>query len=295
MAGAQQGQRAQSALLGLAGMTLISPDGLIVNAVGGGLGPLLFVRGLFMAAGYLLIVRVRTGSFFKNSGWKLRSNTLAFGVLGCLGNVAFVTSLRETTVADALLINASMPAMAGAIGWLSGSERPTRRGWASAVGVLVGMALLIAAHPGRSSILGDAAAAGSAITFACALLVVPRDDDSALPVAQTLEGALTMVVSCPFAGRLRSARSLSLAALGFGCTLPIGSTLLMTGRRHLSAVEVGLLTLLETVLGPLWAWVGLGQRPNLQTVGAGAVIVVSLAVYLLAGSARFGDTGELGS
>ena len=64
----------------------------------------------------------------------------------------------------------------------------------------------------------------------------------------------------------------------------------MTCRRHLTAVEVGLMMLLETVLGPLWAWVGLHQKPSLQTMGAGLVIFASLAAYAIAGSSRFGDT-----
>lgn len=64
-------------------------------------------------------------------------------------------------------------------------------------------------------------------------------------------------------------------------------------RRHLAAVEVGLLMLLESILGPLWAWLGLGQRPNPQMIAAGVVIFVSLAIYAVTGMGRYGDRAAL--
>ena len=67
----------------------------------------------------------------------------------------------------------------------------------------------------------------------------------------------------------------------------------MTCRRHLAAVEVGLMMLLESVLGPLWAWVGMGQRPSLPTIGAGAIILASLAAYVIAGRGRSGDSAPV--
>lgn len=277
----------------MAGMTLISPDGLIVNSIRVSLGSLLFMRGLLMAAGYLAIVRVRTGSFFKSPVWKLKANSVAFAVLSAGGNVLFVASLRETTVADALLINASIPAITGVIGWLSKSERPSRRAWMAALGVLAGIALLAAAHPGRTYLMGDLAALGSAVALASALLVVPRGDDASVSAAQTLAGALGMVAFSPWAHLFHTGRDVALSVVGFMWTLPIGSTLVMTCRRYLAAVEVGLMMLLETILGPLWAWVGLSQTPNLQTIGAGLVIFVSLAAYAIAGSGRFGEPAEL--
>jgi drug/metabolite transporter (DMT)-like permease len=274
-------------------MTLISPDGLIVNSIGVSLGSLLFVRGLLMAAGYLAIVRVRTGSFFKSPVWKLKANSVAFAVLSAVGNVLFVASLRETTVADTLLINASIPAITGIIGWLSKSERPSPRAWIAAVGVLAGIGLLAAAHPGRTYLMGDLAALGSAVALASALLVVPRGDDAGVSAAQALAGVLGMLAFSPWAHLLHTGRDLALSITGFMCTLPIGSTLVMTCRRHLAAVEVGLMMLLETVLGPLWAWVGLGQIPSPQTIGAGVVIFASLTAYAIAGPGRFGDPAEL--
>jgi drug/metabolite transporter (DMT)-like permease len=60
--------------------------------------------------------------------------------------------------------------------------------------------------------------------------------------------------------------------------------MLMTiATRYLSAGEVGLLSLLETILGPIWVWLGIGERPtNIALIGGLIVIVALLANGLLA-------------
>jgi hypothetical protein len=37
------------------------------------------------------------------------------------------------------------------------------------------------------------------------------------------------------------------------------------------------------VLGPLWAWLGLGQRPDWQTAVAGAIILTCVTAHTVAG------------
>ena len=47
---------------------------------------------------------------------------------------------------------------------------------------------------------------------------------------------------------------------------------------HLSAAEIGLLSLLEIVLGPLWVWLALGERPEGAIVTGGLVVLAAVAV-----------------
>jgi drug/metabolite transporter (DMT)-like permease len=46
--------------------------------------------------------------------------------------------------------------------------------------------------------------------------------------------------------------------------------------RHLSAGEVGLLALLETILGPIWVWLGLGERPTDIALIGGMIVIGAL-------------------
>ena len=49
--------------------------------------------------------------------------------------------------------------------------------------------------------------------------------------------------------------------------------------RYITAAEVNLFFLLETILGPLWVWVVIKEQPSLETIIGGAVIVVTIGVH----------------
>jgi drug/metabolite transporter (DMT)-like permease len=65
--------------------------------------------------------------------------------------------------------------------------------------------------------------------------------------------------------------------LGMGCLL------LTLAAPHLSAAEIGLLSLLETILGPVWVWLGVGERPSDTALLGGLVVLSSLVVNQVAG------------
>jgi drug/metabolite transporter (DMT)-like permease len=68
--------------------------------------------------------------------------------------------------------------------------------------------------------------------------------------------------------------------LGMGCLL------LTLAAPHLSAAEIGLLSLLETIFGPVWVWLGVGERPSDGALLGGLVVLSSLVVNQLAGLRR---------
>jgi drug/metabolite transporter (DMT)-like permease len=43
-------------------------------------------------------------------------------------------------------------------------------------------------------------------------------------------------------------------------------------------VQVGLITLLEIVLGPLWVWMALSERPSAATLAGGAVVIGAVVI-----------------
>ena len=58
-----------------------------------------------------------------------------------------------------------------------------------------------------------------------------------------------------------------LALLGGG-QIGLGLALLTIGARLIPAAQVALITLLEVVLGPLWVWLALSERPGTATLSA---------------------------
>jgi drug/metabolite transporter (DMT)-like permease len=48
---------------------------------------------------------------------------------------------------------------------------------------------------------------------------------------------------------------------------------LTIGARLVPAAQVALISLLEVVLGPLWVWLAMGERPGAGTLVGGAIVV----------------------
>ena len=67
-----------------------------------------------------------------------------------------------------------------------------------------------------------------------------------------------------------------------GCIiLPISFLSLSIASRHTPASNVSLLLLLETVLGPAWVWLALGEALTPRMLLGGGIVVVAIAAYLL--------------
>ena len=60
--------------------------------------------------------------------------------------------------------------------------------------------------------------------------------------------------------------------------VPIGFALITLSPRYISAPEIGLIMLLEAILGPIWVWMVLNEFPSIETILGGVIIVVTLII-----------------
>ena len=56
--------------------------------------------------------------------------------------------------------------------------------------------------------------------------------------------------------------------------------------RSLSATELGLLALLEPILGPIWVWVLMGENPGPQALTGGALVLSAVMANQALGAWR---------
>jgi drug/metabolite transporter (DMT)-like permease len=49
--------------------------------------------------------------------------------------------------------------------------------------------------------------------------------------------------------------------------------------RYITAAEVNLFFLLETILGPIWVWLVIKEQPSTETIIGGILIIITIAIH----------------
>ena len=143
---------------------------------------------------------------------------------------------------------------------------------------LGGVTLMLAA-PGEGSLAGDGLSFVAALAFAVMIVITRWRHDVSMAPATCLAQAILVAGFLPFAspGEIGGDDVAWLAALGIG-QIGLGFALLTVGARLIPAAQVGLITLLEVVLGPLWVWLALDERPSTFTFVGGAIVIVAIVI-----------------
>jgi drug/metabolite transporter (DMT)-like permease len=237
-----------------------------------------FGRAVFAGAALLAYVAVvergRVVEAFRSVGLA----GVAVALCVATASSSFIAALNHTSVARVLFILAAAPVLAAVLARGMLGEPITRRTVVAMGLALAGVTVMLGA-PGEGSLAGDGLAFLAALAFALSIVITRRRHDVSMAPATCLSQAILIVVFLPFAspGEIAGDDVAWLAALGIG-QIALGLVLLTVGARLIPAAQVGLITLLEVVLGPLWVWIALDEQPSTLTLVGGAIVIVAIVV-----------------
>jgi drug/metabolite transporter (DMT)-like permease len=236
-------------------------------------------RSLFAALFLALVLRIVWGRGLV-AQW--RGPVVAVAVCMALASTCFIFSLSLTAAANTLILMSTGPFVAGLLGWLLLGERVPPRTWLTMGVALVGTVVMVSSSQGRGARLGDLLAIVMAASFAVATVLVRRHPEVRMASAAVLATTLTALVALPMAAPAETAPRdlLLLAFFGVG-QFGVGFLLFMAGARLIPAAETSLIGMLETVLGPLWVWLVLAERPGAAALVGGALILTALLANTL--------------
>ncbi len=277
MRGYLSNDHARGLALAVTGILILTPDSLFIRLITADHWSLLFWRGLmtFTTLTLLLFYTHRRGAL---------ARFRAIGVLGlvvallfAVNTSLFVISIRHTAVANTLVILSAAPLFAAVFSSLFLKEHAPLRTWIATLIGIAAIALIMTDSLGTANLIGDGAALAVAITMATILTLMRyMRSNNAVPIV-ALSGlllALAMLLpSQPFS--LSGSDWIYMSLLGL-VVIPISFALTLAAPRYLPAPEVGLIFLLETVLGPFLVWLVLGEEPPVATLVGGVVLVTTL-------------------
>jgi len=234
---------------------------------------------ILFVTGYLMVTkRARWLATITASGMP----GLISGVMWAVMFTCFMLALAITTVAKTLVVLAIAPLLTALLAWLILGEKIAARTWAAILVAGAGIVWMVLdglqTGEGNSSLWGMVIAAGVPLASAVNLINMKRQQARVdLVPALLIGGMISCLVMLPliFPTAASSRDILLLSLLGvFQLGLPC--ILMIWAARYLSPQETALLALLEVVFGPLWAWIGAGERPADPTLYGGGLILAAL-------------------
>ncbi|WP_242221961.1 DMT family transporter [Shinella zoogloeoides] len=204
---------------------------------------------------------------------------LLIGVLYGINSLTFMLAVFNTSTANVVFILAFTSMFAAILSWIFLGERPSNATLLTMGAMVAGVALIV--HDGLESgnFFGDAMAACSAFLLASAITLSrhTRLDMGFVPLVTAIFPGIAALLLLPEAG-------FQVAHPGFILfngliMIPLAFFCLATGPRFLSAPEVGMFYLLETVLAPIWVWIVFSETPTNQTLIGGSILILALLAH----------------
>ncbi len=190
----------------------------------------------------------------------------------------YVAALLTTTVADVLVIYATLPFIASGLALVVTGERPSRRTMIAASFAMIGVVVMVADGLGHGRLLGQALSLFMTAGFAG--LVVLQRRDPKLPVAPINAAAALIASAFGFAvaGSVKMSTFDIVDLFFFGVsTITVAFALFMEGAKTVPPAEASLIAMLDVVIGPLWVWLAFREEPSLATaIGGGFVLAAAL-------------------
>ena len=192
----------------------------------------------------------------------------------------FILSVMRTTAANTFVLMSTGPFFAALFGWIFLRERVPLRTWIAIGVALTGILLIFAGGLDAGRSLGNLLALGVPTAFALNIVVLRRMHASVDMVpAVLIAGLMSLAVALPLALPLQASVQDLLVLAPMGCIqLGLGCLLMTRATRYLTVSEIGLLSLIETVLAPIWVWLGVGERPTLLAMVGGTIVVGALLI-----------------
>lgn len=248
---------------------------------------LVFYRSAAMALTLLVIItashRGRVIPVFRAAG----ALGVSGGVCFAASSVCFVFSITTTTVASTVFLTATTPLFAALLAWLILGERSRPATLAAIAVTMAGVGIMMWGGIDDGESLGNLLALGAAITFAGLTIVLRRGQHLDMTTAMCIGGVLAAIVGGLLADDLVISPRDFLLCMAMGSLQMAGALFLFVlGARHLSAVEVTLISLIEAVLNPLWTWLGVGEVPSGRTMIGGALVLVAIIGLTVSGARR---------
>jgi drug/metabolite transporter (DMT)-like permease len=225
---------------------------------------------------YILIkYKKNTPHAFKKIG---HSGILIALILG-FSNTCFVWGMSTTTVSNAVFIMSTGPLFAAICSYFFLKRKIGKKTFIAIAGSMFGITIMFSGGMESSNYIGNIIILGVPIGFAFQLTILNYNSHIDFMPATFLGGVFSSLIGFIFMANLDISTHDLLLCLFMGAfQVGIGFMLITIGSRYIPPHRAALFLLMEPVLAPIWAFLGVGEIPG-QTEMLGGLIVLSFVSY----------------
>jgi drug/metabolite transporter (DMT)-like permease len=280
--------RLKGALMVAASALIWSTGGLIVRALGDtDQWTTVLWRSLWAFAFLALFLLARRGRDAVHA-------VIGMGLPGVLVAACFTTAstglivaLKLSSVANVLIIMSAAPMLAAILGWIVAGEHPSLFTWLAVFASVIGIVIMVSDSYAQGTVMGDAIASLIALGYAVAIVTMRRHREIEMLPAMCLAVLAALTIAAALAPTLAVSPRTSLLLFLFGAVqLGLGLALFSIGARLIPAAQTALIGNLEPILGPLWVWALINERPTATAFIGGAIVIVAVFAHAAFGLAR---------
>ena len=236
-------------------------------------------RSITFSLAILLYILIKykkdTPHAFKKIG---HSGILIALILG-FSNTCFVWGMSTTTVSNAVFIMSTGPLFAAICSYFFLKRKIGKKTFIAIAGSMFGITIMFSGGMESSNYIGNIIILGVPIGFAFQLTLLNYNSHIDFMPATFLGGVFSSLIGFIFMANLDISTHDLLLCLFMGAfQVGIGFMLITIGSRYIPPHRAALFLLMEPVLAPIWAFLGVGEVPG-QTEMLGGLIVLSFVSY----------------
>jgi len=263
-------------LIAFFGIVILAPDAVLVRLADSDSWTVLFWRGIFFAAGIIVILLITYRSKAVNELINIGKGGVLIGLLTALGGTSFILAIHYTSIAKTLVIISISPIMVAIISLIMLKEKPALYTWLSMIIVFVGIYIVMAGDKSGMNLMGNLFALTSVIVGGFSFTLLRKYKNVNMVPAMAVNGITIAFIGLIFADSLVLSSQSMLYILGSGIVLAVSFSLITIAPQYIPAPEVAMFFPLGTVLGTLIAWIVIKEQPSSNALIGGSIVIVTL-------------------
>ena len=263
-------------LIAFFGIVILTPDAVLVRLADSNSWTVLFWRGIFFAAGIIVILLITYRSKAVNELINIGKGGVLIGLLTALGGTSFILAIHYTSIAKTLVIISISPIMVAIVSLMMLKEKPALYTWLSMIIVFIGIYIVMAGDKSGMNLMGNLFALTSVIVGGFSFTLLRKYKNVNMVPAMAVNGIAIALIGFIFADSLVLSSQSMLYILASGIVLAVSFSLITIAPQYIPAPEVAMFFPLGTVLGTLLAWLVVKEQPSSNALIGGSIVIVTL-------------------